>query len=54
MEPSNKLTRDSSIKEMQIRNILNRYKFINAREVDQITLAILELFKDYLRKGEEK
>ena len=42
------------IKEMQIRNILTRYKFLNAREIDQITKAILELFKDSIgRKGEQ-
>ena len=43
-----------SIKEMQIRNILSRYKFLNAREIDQITTAILALFKADLRKGETK
>ena len=42
------------IKEMQIRNILSRYKFLNAREIDQITTAILALFKADLRKGETK
>ena len=42
-----------SIKEMQIRNILSRYKFLNSREVDQITSAILALFKADLRKGEK-
>ena len=42
-----------SIKEMQIRNILTRYKFLNAREINQITKAILELFKDSIERAIE-